>query len=453
MLDLDRELQGLVARPARAPEPIGAIQRRAQRRRRRRRLALAVVAVLTALVVASASAVLSRAGGHPNVAVSTNPPDPLAGLTPGWHVLGAIPPAALSPDQAVWTGQRLIIWHAGTNSMVDFDPVTGQHQRVAASPLRPRANVVMAWTGREVLVWGGYPAPPGQPFYENGDDLSGAGAATPFVDGAAYNPSTQKWRRLPSAPITPRLALGAVWTGKEFIVSGGPPRTQGRSQTPKQVATDGAAYNPTTNTWRHIPAAPISVTEGVVRWSGHEMLVFGSLRTDFPNSCRIDTTGATPPCTITDANGALYDPATNQWRKLPTSTVPGVGPTAAFADQEILATAGVLNPQRYPLNSSSWQDATGLHATPQEACYTTLTGGGNLALLSNCGNSYAIFNPTTNTWANIANPPVPFDQQPWGDPLWTGHAFLYWHTNPWLPGTAAVNDPTQKDLNVWAYVP
>jgi hypothetical protein len=452
MLDLDQELRALVERPPRLPEPVETIRRRATRRRRRRHTVL--LAAATIVAVTSVSIVLSQGHARPSITVPATPEDRLAGLAPGWHRLGAVPAAAVSPgalvvnagfgaDQAVWTGKELVIWDSGGNSGVSFDPLTGGWRRLPPSGLAHRASVVMAWTGREVLVWGGYSAPPGLAYYYNGNDLSGAGAATPYTDGAAYNPATDRWRRLPRAPVKPRLALGAVWTGREFIVSGGPPKSQGRAISARDVATDGAAYNPRSDTWRRIPTAPIQVTEGVVRWTGRELLVFGSLRTDFPDCSQ---------CIGTDAQGALYNPTTNQWHKLPHPGVNEIGPTAAVADNQIIGTAGVLNPRRYKLGAPSWQNATGLHASPQEACYATLAAGKRLALLSDCGVSYWTFDTTTNRWANVPSPAVPFDQQPWGEPLWTGHAFVYWQTNPWLPGTTT-SDPSHKDTIVWTYVP
>jgi hypothetical protein len=465
VLDLDKELRALRERPLRAPEPLHKIRDRARRRRRRRRrrgAALAVMAV-AALTVVSVGLLVGREPPRTSVTATTPSGDLLAGLSPGWHRLGTVPAASVSPgapsvnagvaaDQAVWTGHELVLWDSGGNAGQRFDPRTGKSQPTPTSPLAHRANVVMAWTGREVLVWGGYRAQPGQRYYINGNDLSGAGAVTPYTDGAAYNPTTHRWRRLPDAPIKPRLALGAVWTGREFIVSGGPPKTQGRSMTKRAVVRDGAAYDPRTNHWRRIPPAPIAVTEGVVRWTGHEMLVFGSLRTDFPAACTLSSP-ARSQCTIADARGALYDPATDRWNALPPSPVPGVGPTAAVADGQIVATAGVLNPQRYRIGTTTWETIkAGLGATPQEACYATLAGETDRAWLSDCGVSYWSFDTTTDSWTNVPGPTVPFDQQPWGEPLWSGNAFVYWQTNPWLPGTTT-SDPTAKDLIVWAYVP
>lgn len=87
-----------------------------------------------------------------------------------------------------------------------------------------------------------------------------------LADGAAYNPTTKTWRLLPAAPVDARIPQTSVWTGTEFIIWGG-----------DHGQTDGAAYNPTTNSWRTIPAVPGATVVGgsadfgtgaVAAWTG-----------------------------------------------------------------------------------------------------------------------------------------------------------------------------------------
>ena len=116
-------------------------------------------------------------------------------------------------------------------------------------------------------------------------------------------PSSPPWRALPPAPIAARIAEGVVWTGKEMIVWGGVTQKAVRPLGPcDRCASDGAAYNPATRTWRTIAPAPAGV-EGVgaggVAWTGHEMVVWASNSPDGP------------------AGAAAYDPATDSWRRLP----------------------------------------------------------------------------------------------------------------------------------------
>jgi N-acetylneuraminic acid mutarotase len=104
---------------------------------------------------------------------------------------------------------------------------------LARSPLSPRADMTGVWTGEELIVWGG----------------TSNGAVT--GDGAAYSPATNTWRRIADGPLSARTRHMAVWTGREMVVWGGTLRPAGVGD-----LLDGAAYNPTTDTWRTISSSP-----------------------------------------------------------------------------------------------------------------------------------------------------------------------------------------------------
>jgi hypothetical protein len=351
---------------------------------------------------------------------------------PGWERLGTVPSLDVDPDNAVWTGRELVIWDGGTGSAVAFDPATGASDRLPKSPLRPREAVVMAWTGREVIVWGGTP---------QATDCEGP---TPYLDGAAYNPKTDTWRSIPDAPIAPRVSLGGVWTGNELIVSGGAASSLARTKSIESVRRDGAAYSPATNRWRRIPPAPVRITEGVVRWTGREMLVFGSLRTDY---CKDGY--------LSSVHTVLYDPTTNRWRRLEDSRVSNVGPNAVVVAKQIVAW-GRSESQVHALHGGSWRAAAPLHVPDVEcASYGSVAGGNGDALFELCAHFWQ-YDARADTFTSVLAPPVPFSEQPIGEPIWTGDEFLFWQKNPWAPeGTTKypTADASQKDLVVWSYVP
>jgi hypothetical protein len=73
------------------------------------------------------------------------------------------------------------------------------------------------------------------------------------------------WRELPTPPLTPRADAQGVWTGREVVVVGGetdpcPPNAD--CGVASDELRDGAAYDPTTNSWRPIPPAPVPVGPG-----------------------------------------------------------------------------------------------------------------------------------------------------------------------------------------------
>jgi hypothetical protein len=120
--------------------------------------------------------------------------------------------------------------------------------------------------------------------------------------GAAYAPAADQWRRLPPAPLAHRSDHAAVWTGNDMLVWGGvQPGRGGRSEV---AVADGAAYRPTTRTWRPVPPAPLAGDTAV--WSGTELLVFG--RAEGGAESRLDA--------------AAWDPRGERWRRLAASPLP-----------------------------------------------------------------------------------------------------------------------------------
>lgn len=105
--------------------------------------------------------------------------------------------------------------------------------------------------------------------------------ASPPPDGAAYAPSTGTWRTIAPAPIGSGSPV--AWTGTEMIVWGGP-------------TGESAAYDPEADTWRRLPPAPIPTRDAIAVWTGHEAIALGS--SDDP------------------MRAAAYDPVTDEWRAL-----------------------------------------------------------------------------------------------------------------------------------------
>jgi N-acetylneuraminic acid mutarotase len=87
-------------------------------------------------------------------------------------------------------------------------------------------------------------------------------------DGAAYDPETDSWRGLPAAPLAGRHWASVVWTGRAMLVWGGYDN--------EHAFEDGAAYEPAANTWRLLPPAPISGRcHNSAVWTGDEFVLWG----------------------------------------------------------------------------------------------------------------------------------------------------------------------------------
>jgi hypothetical protein len=236
--------------------------------------------------------------------------DLAAELPIGWSELPA-PPEVRSGAATAWTGSELLVWggyeYVGGNEDPDaggfsFDAVGKRWRELPASPLDGRSDPAFAWTGRELLVWGGW---------------DGGFRATPyFDDGAAFDPVTGSWRPLPPSPLAARSPF-SVWTGEELIVWGSTDRFDRKR--------DGAAFDPSANTWRRIADAPTDVTDGSAVWSGGEMIVFGAA---LDGNNHADT-----PTAI----GIAYDPSSDAWRELPPSDLSPQAMTASWLGDEMIA--------------------------------------------------------------------------------------------------------------------
>jgi hypothetical protein len=196
-----------------------------------------------------------------------------------WERLPEGPLEGRDEPVAAWTGSLLLVWGGRTYTLggsrfhadgAAFDPGNGEWSPMAASPLEPRAAVRGAWTGRELVVWGGM------------------GRSGFLADGAAYDPERRAWRPLPPSPLSPRGSPALVWTGTELFVAGGYDNTEG--------LPDGARYDPAADRWAPLPDVPLrpmpwglSLTGGLtdagpVVWTSESDMLQSTLAARFTGS-------------------------------------------------------------------------------------------------------------------------------------------------------------------------
>jgi hypothetical protein len=205
-------------------------------------------------------------------------------------------------DSVVWCRERFVV----TGFRRVEPPATelrGEWRTIAQAPMRGRTGHVMAWTGREVIVWGG------------GEDRAdpSLGYARPVATGGAYDPETDRWRTIDPAPITGRAYAVSAWTGSELLVWGG--RAGGGED---RGLIDGAAYDPRRDRWRLLPSGPLESSSSAV-----SALVDGRW------------------VIVTDSGTAAYDPAGDRWRELPAAPIrPGWRIGAAVGDHFVVIAFG-----------------------------------------------------------------------------------------------------------------
>jgi hypothetical protein len=331
-----------------------------------RRLAAAAVA----LAVFAAAAVFAWDLSHPAIP----PPEPgvdLGSELPvGWSELPA-PPEVRTDAAMAWTGSRLLVWGGyeytghGDGPLpeggLSFDAGSRRWGDIPQGPLFKRADPAFAWTGRELLIWGGW---------DGGfrDDHA-------FGDGAAYDPVDRSWRMLPPAPLSARRPF-SVWTDRELIVWGSIDRSA--------RMRDGAAYDPSTDTWRTIAEAPVEVTDGSAVWTGTEMIVFGAA---LDGNNRADTEMAI---------GVAYDPANDTWRELPSSNLSPQAMTAAWTGHELVAWDYGLTSATYDPEVDAWRSLERVPLDDSE-CVPASVGAGRTVLGDYCGRP-VVFSPEEDAW-------------------------------------------------------
>ncbi len=179
----------------------------------------------------------------------------------------------------VWTGDELLAvgWAAtgaprSVAATLSLD--TGEWKILADAPAPDKlwSADPWVWTGTELLVMSG----------NQGLDTATA---------QAFNPTTDEWRTLTSAPLAPRYDAASVWTGSEWLVWGG---DDGATS-----FADGVAYNPLTDTYRPLADSPLSARQAPGVWTGTEMVLLAGV------SGRGNA----------ESDGAVYNPATDTWRQ------------------------------------------------------------------------------------------------------------------------------------------
>jgi hypothetical protein len=344
------------------------------RRHRRHTIRIACIAVLAAVAVAAPAAITWHDRPGERIARPTKPTMPLA--VPGsasWTRLPRAPIAPRSEYAAVWTGKKMIVWggYSGNTTQYGdgaaYDPATRTWTKIAAAPLAARILPVTVWTGKDMLIFGG------------------AGTSGNYSDGAAYDPATNTWRKL--APIPSSLGGNltgtgsyAVWTGKVMVVWGFFGNGRGDHGGGSLAA---ATYDPAANSWTTGPVAPAQAPDfGDAFWTGKEMIVWGA---SF-------AAGAVPGLegvSFGHLEGFAYDPATRKWSTLPASPLGRAGRNLMLA---------------------AW---TGRYL---------VVGGGD----SQAGRQKdaAAYDPVTNSWMRLPDAPVGFEGNGTAPDIWTGASVI-----------------------------
>ena len=134
--------------------------------------------------------------------------------TNSWARMADAPGSLAGRDNfaRVWTGQQMVVWGGYGRSDAcapcfygdgaAYDPSSDSWTPVAPSPLSGRGGSRAVWTGRDMLVWGGFDS-------------------TPHADGALYDPTGDSWAGVVAGPLPARQYHAMVWTGQQLLIWGG----------------------------------------------------------------------------------------------------------------------------------------------------------------------------------------------------------------------------------------
>jgi N-acetylneuraminic acid mutarotase len=316
-----------------------------------------------------------------------------------------------------WTGSELLVWGGDTTPLeqqawdhalatgAGFDPDKNRWTPMSTvGAPSGRSRPAFAWTGSELVVWGG------------ADRLDGD-----LGDGARYDPVLDRWTPMSSlgAP-TPRRDAIAVWTGNELVVLGGH-LLIGPQSYAIQI-DDGGLYNPASDSWRPLAAAHapdgqlVRMAEGALAtWTGHELVLWGA---------SFDPAGQQGY----DA-GWIFDPVANTWRMMSASGEPSTRSPAilsGYGDKTLMWGGDEffesdLDGALYDVATDSWQHLPSADALP----YRRALLAGDHVIVSSADNDPQgrIVNPLTGMTESL---PALAGTSLWTPLAWTGNDVLVW---------------------------
>jgi len=218
-----------------------------------------------------------------------------------WRIL----PKAINLGFVTWTGREAIGWGGGCCGDAQrngsaYNPATGGFRKLPPSPLGASQQALGAWTGRELILFVSR--------YDVDGKLRHASVAT----AAAYDPTTNRWHRLPPLPQSGYAMGTGVWDGHELLVVGA-----------GKAARSAYAYDPTINRWRTLASLPTPRIGGIGVWAGTRLLLLGG-ENRAGKSLR---------------DGLAYDPKKDQWTRLPVTPLRKLyGAVALWTGRELIVT-------------------------------------------------------------------------------------------------------------------
>jgi hypothetical protein len=227
------------------------------------------------------------------------------GYDPDRNIMRGIPDApspGRSGQVALWTSEGMLVWRGPTTL---WNPITLEWRTAEQSPALG-ASPFAVWAGDEAIFYGS--------------------RTEPSNTGAAYNPDTDTWRPIATAPVAVAVGVQVMaWSGEGVYVFG--------NWSVSIQAQSGAVYDPASDSWRPLPPIPAEFTlSGTVGgFVNGQFVVIGV------NGHPLQPEG--DPLVV----GLAYSPDSDEWRTIApirqpeTASTPLPGSMAATAHRDELA--------------------------------------------------------------------------------------------------------------------
>lgn len=259
--------------------------------------------------------------------------------------------------------------------------------------------------------------------------------------GAAYDPTSDSWRTIARSPLA-SAGQGGVWTGREMVV--GPVVEPGAADAPA-VSVRFAAYDPAADSWRLVgDPVPSGRAGGVVGWTGSEVIL------SVPDYSRV--------------RFSLLDPGTGALRDLPEVPNNADSQSRPFGGTQLVglgdgriaaasaANAGTVTVSVFTPSTGRWKTAPDHGIASADDRLLVWTGKEVLLVPTTpSGGSRPVpgfaYDPVAGTWRDLAPAPSADAPATWSRfPAIHGGLFVFnsagvydirsdrWSPSPVLPG-------------------
>jgi hypothetical protein len=290
-------------------------------------------------------------------AADVTEPTPLPAVPPGWT---SLPPGPLAPrvgQAAAWTGKELLVWGGRTmggevSDAAGYSPPQDQWRPLPASPIAGDVDGALAWAGGELVAFTG--------------------------DVATFQPDQNEWTVPSDLPAAAPRPLAATAANDDVILIGS---DDGRGLFAVAVTHEDGCC-------RHLADPPIGFDHGRALWSGSRVLLIGG-------EAAQGSPGAEP-------RFAGYDPETGTWTVLEPPPLDGSpGLTAAWTGDRLLAVD-------FALAAATWDAERGWRRMPGaplefQGCFPRIVMAGDIVFAWYCRQA-AVFDPGSEQWTRIATP-------------------------------------------------